>query len=163
MDTTIGSMATQPTTTKEWEWIGHYCECGGVEEVPSDRVASLVDDEVLELYDDMRVVLSDVFDERYPDPSPENQEEYCDLHVLWLDGFEDASFDDESGIPGVVRLIKDGDRYTISARDADGGYGDRRRTTRLEPTLSDEELRRQVREFLRKQDPCGDVRVRNAT
>jgi hypothetical protein len=162
MDTTIGSTTTQPTTTKEWEWIGHACECGGTDEVPSDRVASLVDDEVLNLYDDMRVALNVVFDECYPDPTPENEEEYFDRHVEWVDGFEDASFDDESGNPGVVRLVKDGDRYVLSARDADGGYGDRRRATRLDPTLPDEEIRRQVCEFLRAQDPCGDVTSRNA-
>ena len=57
----------------------------------------------------------------------------------------------------MVRLVKEGDRYVLSARDTTGGYGDRRRTTCLDPTLSDEELCGQVCEFLRAQNPCGEV------
>jgi len=159
MDTTATSVTT---TTKEWEWAACGA-CSGIEGELSDRVASLVDDEVQELYNDRRVVLSEVFDECYPDPTPENQEEYCDLHVLWLDGFEDASFDDESGNPGVVHLVKDGDHYTLTARDADCKWGNKLRTTHLDPVLSDEDIRKQVSKFLREQDPCGDVRARNAT
>ena len=162
MDMSIGNMTTQPTTMKQWEWIGHACDCDGMDQVLSDRVASLVDDEVLKLYDDMRAALNDVFDECYPDPTPENQEEYFDRHMEWVDGFEGESFDDESGNPGVVRLVKEGDRYVLSARDTTGGYGDRRRTTCLDPALSDEELCGQVCEFLRAQDPCGEVISRNA-
>ena len=48
----------------------HACDCDGMDEVLSDRVASLVDDEVLKLYDDMRAALNNVFDECLPRPHP---------------------------------------------------------------------------------------------
>lgn len=83
MDTSMGSM----TTTKEWEWGPCEANSGIEDPLWGDAVAFLVDDEVQELYDDMREALNDVFDEAYPDPTPENEEEYFDRHAEWLDGF----------------------------------------------------------------------------
>ena len=162
MNTTIGSMMTQPTTTKDWTWTVYEANSGEMDEELTDRVASLVTDEVGELYNDMRFALNDVFDECYPDPTPENEEEYFDRHAEWVDWFDGEFWDEECGNPGVVRLVKDDDGYTLAARDADGEQGDRRRTTRLDPALSDRDICRRVREFLRGQDPCGDVKSRCA-
>ena len=127
MDTTIESMMTQPTTTKEWTWTVYEANSGEMDEELTDRVASLVTDEVGELYNEMRFALNDVFDECYPDPTPENEEEYFDRHAEWVDWFDGEFWDEECGNPGVVRLTKDGDRYILGARDANGEQGDRRR------------------------------------
>ena len=156
MDTTIGSMTTQPTTTKEWEWTA-WEACGGANEYLRDRVALLVDDEVLELYDDMRAALNDVFDECYPDPSPDNEEEYNDRHVEWLDWYESALWDEDCGNPGVVRLVREGGGYVLTARDTEGNQGNEQRMIHVAPALSDEEIREQVWKFLTEQDPLGKI------
>jgi hypothetical protein len=81
MNTTNGSTTTRPTTTKEWEWTSIEAS-GGRDDELTDRVALLVEEEALDLYDEMRAALNVVFDECYPDPTPENEEEYCHQHVL---------------------------------------------------------------------------------
>ena len=99
------------------------------------------------------MALNIAFDECYPDPTPDNEEEYADRHVEWLDEFEAALCDN----PGVARLIRDGDRNTLTARDAEGEQGNERRTACLDPALSDEEIREQVWKFLTEQDPLGKI------
>ncbi len=158
MDTTIGSMMTQPTTTRVWTWdVTDACESDGTDEERSDRVASLVGDEVRRLYEEMRSALNIAFDECYPDPTPDNEEEYHDRHVEWLEWFEFALWDEDRGNPGVVRLVREGDRYTLTARDAEGEQGNERRMIHVAPALSDEEIREQVWKFLTEQDPLGKI------
>ena len=154
MDTTATSMMA---TTKEWEWTA--CEaCGGMdEEQLSDRLASLVGGEVERLYEEMRDAFNIAFDECYPDPNQDNEEEYFDRHVEWVDWYENAMWNEEFGNPGVVRLVRDGDRYTLTARDTEGNQGNERRTIDLDPALSYKEIREQVWEFLRAQDPRGKM------
>jgi predicted fused transcriptional regulator/phosphomethylpyrimidine kinase len=80
-------MTTEPTTTREWTWDA-WEACGGTDYDRSDRVASLVGDEIREIYDDMRAALNIAFDDCYPDPSPDNEEEHSDRHVEWLEWYE---------------------------------------------------------------------------
>jgi len=158
MNTTIGSTATQPTTTKEWTWDASAAsESGGMDEELSDRVASLVGDEVRRLYEEMRSALNNAFDECYPDPNQDNEEEHNDRHVEWLDWYESALWDEDCGNPGVVRLVRDGGGYILTARDAEGNQGNDRRMIHVAPALSDEEIRRWVRKFLAEQGPLGKI------
>jgi hypothetical protein len=55
----------------------------------------------------------------------------------------------------VVRLVRDGERYTLTARDAESEQGIERRMIHLDPTLSDEDISKRVWKFLTEQDPCG--------
>ncbi len=157
MNMTIGINTTQPTTRRDWEWTA--CEaCSGIEEpLWGDAVAFLLDEEVQELYNDMRFALNDVFDEVYPDPSPENEEEYFDRHVGWVQWLEEEFWDEDRGNPGVVRLVSDGDRYTLTARDAESGG---LRAIHLDAEMSLKQIQEQIGEFLRAQDPCGNVKAR---
>ena len=59
----------------------------------------LIDEEVQNLYNDMRAALNEVFDEVYPDPTPENEEEYFDQHAEWVDCFDGEFFIDDYGSP----------------------------------------------------------------
>jgi hypothetical protein len=154
MDTTVTSITNEQTTTKEWKWTAlEACDCGETDEERSDRMASLVGDEVRRLYEEMRSALNDAFDECYADPNQDNEEEYNDRQVEWLDGFEAELCDN----PGVVRLVKDDDRYTLTARDAEGEQGGGRRMVHLDPSLSDEDISKRVRKFLTEQDPLGKI------
>lgn len=144
----------KPTTSKEWEWdVTDACDCGGTDEELSDRVASLVGDEIRRLYEEMRSALNVAFDECYADPTPDNEEEYNDRHVEWLDWYEAALCDN----PGVVRLAEDDDRYTLTTRDAEGEQGNERRMIHIDPALSDEDISKQVWTFLTEQDSLGKI------
>jgi hypothetical protein len=119
MDTALGSMTgertAEPTATREWTWDSCDAAHGdGTEEEGSDRVASLVGDELRRLYQEMRDLLNDAFDRCYPDPAPEDQEECSDRHVEWLDGFEGEFFDH---MGAGWRLAKEGDRYVLTEID----------------------------------------------
>jgi len=158
MDTTIGNMTTQPATTKEWTWTGYEALAGTDQEL-DDGVAFLVDEELQDLYDDMRASLNYVFDEVYPDPTPENEQEYFDRHAEWVDWFDGEFFDEDVGNPGVVRLVRDGDHYTLTARDTESGG---LRAIHLHAEMSLKQIHEQIKQFLRAQDPCGDVKARCA-
>jgi hypothetical protein len=164
MDMTIRSMPTEqtaePTTTKEWAWdASNAWDDYGTDDERSDRVAWLVGDEVRQLYDEMRDLLDNAFDEYYPDQ--DDHELNWERRGKWLTEFENPTlnrlWDDEWGNPGVVRLVRDGKGYTLTASDAEGKHGSDRRTIHLDPALPDEKTREQVGEFLTEQDPLGKI------
>lgn len=66
MDTSMGSM----TTTKEWEWGPCEANSGIEDPLWGDAVAFLVDDEVQELYDDMRGCSTTCSTRHTPTPPP---------------------------------------------------------------------------------------------
>jgi len=93
------------------------------------------------------------------DFAPCPKEEYNDRHVEWLDWFEFALWDEDQGNPGVVRLVRDGSGCVLTARDTEGEQGNERRTVCLDPALSDEDISKQVWQFLTEQDPLGQIEL----
>ena len=164
MDTNVTSMTTEqtaePTTPKEWTWnASNAWDDYGTDDERCDRVAWLVAGEVCTLWEDMRSAFDCTYDECYP--NQDDAELDSDRHTDWLEGFEDGAirglWDEEFGNPGIVRLVREGDRYTLTARDTEGKQGDERRTIHLDPALTDREIRGQVWEFLTAQDPLGKI------
>ena len=158
MDTVMGSMTTErtaePTITNEWKWdTCDACMSNGTDEELSDRVATLLGDEIRRLYEEMRYLMNLAFDEVYPDPTPENEEEYFDEHVEWLDHFE-GEF---ACNLGVVHLAKEGDRYILTQRD-DNGEQRVERMIDLDTSLSDEELNKQISEFVTARNLLGEIK-----